>query len=376
MQAIVLVGGEGTRLRPLTLTRPKPALPLVDRPFIRYIVDWVTGHGITEVVMCCGFGAGPLREVLGEGNGQGPAIRYVEEPEPLGTAGPLRLADDEVALDEPFVVLNGDVLADLDLSGLIRAHEEHGPTATIGLHSVADPSSYGLVRRAGGPAAPGAKPTAAGGEVLEFLEKPTREQVVTDEVNAGAYVLDRSVIDLIPSNRMVSIEREIFPRLVGQGLYGHRLDGYWMDIGTPERYLQASWDILERRVRTATGARLDDAGLLVEDTANVDPNASVEPPALLESGVVVEPGARVGGRAVIGSGSTIGERAAVSEAVVLSGCRIGPRARIRGAVLGPGVEVGEGARVGSGAVVGEGARIHAAVELADGARLGPGEVAS
>jgi len=376
MQALILVGGEGTRLRPLTLTRPKPALPLVDRPFIRYIVDWVARHGVTDVVMACSFGAEPLREVLGEDDRQGPRIRYVEERQPLGTAGPLRLAADEGLLGERFLVLNGDLLTDLDLSALIRAHEERGAVATLALYPVADPSSYGLVRRAGGPTAPGATPASVEGDVLEFLEKPDAGQIDTDEISAGAYVLERSVIDSIPPREMVSIEREVFPHLVGQGLYGHRLEGYWMDIGTPERYLQASWDILEGRVQTATAARLDGAGLLVEDGAQVDPGASVNPPALLETEVAVGAGAAIGARAVIGHGCQIGERATISSSVVLSDCTIGPQASVHEAILAPGVQVGEGARVESGAVIGEGARIEAGVAIGDGARLDPGEVAS
>ena len=376
MQAMVLVGGEGTRLRPLTLTRPKPALPLVDRPFIRYIVDWVARHGVTDVVMGCGFGADPLRELLGEGDGQGPRIRYVEEREPLGTAGPLRLAADEGLLGDRFLVLNGDLLTDLDLSALIRAHEERGAVATLALYPVEDPSSYGLVRRAGGPTGPGVAPASAEGEVIEFLEKPDAGQIDTDEISAGAYVLERSVIDSIPPGKMVSIEREVFPHLVGQGLYGHRLEGYWMDIGTPERYLQASWDILEGRVQTATAARLDRAGLLVEDGAQVDPRARVNPPALLETEVTVGAGAMIGARAVIGRGSQIGERATIRGSVVLSDCGIGPQAIVHEAILAPGVEVGEGARVEAGAVIGEGARIEAGGAIGDGARLGPGEVAS
>jgi mannose-1-phosphate guanylyltransferase len=376
MQALVLVGGEGTRMRPLTLTRPKPALRLVDRPFLRYIVDWVARHGVTEVVMCCGFGADPLREALGEGDGQGPSIRYVEEREPMGTAGPLRLAGEQGPLDDRFLVLNGDLLADFDLGALVRAHEQRGAVATLALHPVEDPSSYGLVRRAGGPDAPGAPPASAGGEVLEFVEKPDPGQVGTDEVSAGAYVLERGVIDLIAPGTMVSIEHEVFPRLVGRGLYGHRVDGYWMDIGTPERYLQASWDILEGRVRTAAGARLDGAGLLVEDGAQVDPAASVNPPALLETGVAVGAGAAIGARAVIGRRSRIGERATVSGSVVMSECRIGPQATVHDAILAPGVEVGEGSRVEAGAVIGERARVQAGVTIADGRRLGPGEVAS
>jgi mannose-1-phosphate guanylyltransferase len=363
-------------MRPLTLTRPKPALPLVDRPFICYIVEWLARHGITDVVMACGFGADPLRAVLGEGGGRGPRIRYVEESEPLGTAGPLRLAADEGLLGERLLVLNGDLLCDLDLSALIRTHEERGAAATLALHAAEDPSSYGVVRRAGGPAALGASPASAEGEVLEFLEKPDPDRIETDEVSAGAYVLERSVIESIPPGKLVSIEHEIFPRLVGQGLYGHRLDGYWMDVGTPERYLQASWDILEGRVQTAAGRRVDGTGLLVEDGARVDRAASVNPPALLETEVAVGAGAAVGARAVIGHRSEIGERASVSSSVLLSDCRIGPQASVHEAILATGVEVGEGARIEPGAVVGDGARIEAGVAIAAGARLGPGEVAS
>jgi mannose-1-phosphate guanylyltransferase len=336
MQALVLVGGEGTRMRPLTLTRPKPALPLVDRPFIRYIVDWLSRHRVAEVVMACGFGADPLREVLGEGDGQGPRIRYVEEREPLGTAGPLRLAADEGLLGDRFLVLNGDLLSDLALSALIRGHEERGAVATLALSPVEDSSTYGLVRRAGGPTAPGASPATAEGEVLEFLEKPDPGEIDTDEVSTGAYVLERSVVEAIPPGRMVSIEHEVFPRLVGQGLYGHRLEGYWMDIGTPERYLQATWDILEGRVET-----------------EVEPS----PEAVMVAGEAsVAETAVVGPRAVVADGCRVGERATVRGSVLLEGCTIGDGAEVLDSILGPGVEVEEGVTLRD-AVVGEGERV-------------------
>jgi mannose-1-phosphate guanylyltransferase len=376
MQALILAGGEGTRLRPLTLTRPKPAIQLVDRPFIRHMVDWVVRHGVDEVVIASGFGADVLREAIGGDDDSSTRVRYVREPDPLGTAGPLRLAADEGILDERFLVLNGDVLADLDLGALMRAHEEADAVATLALYPVEDPGAYGLVRRGGGPEAPGAKAGTPGGPVIGFLEKPEHDQIDTDEISAGAYVIDRRVVELIPRGRMVSIEREIFPRLVGQGLYGHRLEGYWMDIGTPERYLQASWDILEGRVRDEAAARLDRDGLLVEDAAQVDDTATVRPPALLQSEVDVGAGATVGPRAVIGSRSEIGERAEVSTSVLMSGCRIGSNAQVHEAILAPGVEVGEGARLGAGSVVGEGARIEAGARIPDGALIPPGEVVS
>jgi mannose-1-phosphate guanylyltransferase len=342
MQALVLVGGEGTRLRPLTLTRPKPALPLVDRPFIRYLVEWLSRHGVDEVIMACGFRADGLRDALGDELPGGPSIAYVEEPEPLGTAGPVRFAADRGLLGERFMVLNGDLLTDLDLTGLQRQHAETGAVATIGLHPVDDPSSYGLVRR------------RQDGEVLGFLEKPEPDQIDTDEVNAGAYVLERPVIELIPAGRAVSIEREVFPRLVGQGLYGRRLEGYWTDIGTPERYLQASWDILEGRVRTDVVASA--AGLLIEDRAEVADGAKIGPHAVVRAGSVVSDGARVAG------------------SVLLEGCQVGERAVIKGSILGDGVVVGEGATIGEGSVLGDGAVVEAGASVAAGARIQPGEV--
>src|SRR6478609_1107142 len=201
MQAIVLVGGEGTRLRPLTLAVPKPALTLVDRPFLAYMVEWLAGHGVTEVVLACGFLPDVLREALGDGELAGARIRYVAEPEPRGTAGAIRFAADELGedLEDRFLALNGDVLTDLDLTALLRAHEERRARATLGLHPVEDSSAYGLV--SSGPE----------GEVLEFLEKTG--EAAPGEVNAGMYVLESSVLDLIPSGENVSIERDVFPRL-------------------------------------------------------------------------------------------------------------------------------------------------------------------
>src|SRR3954447_19823791 len=239
MQALVLVGGEGTRLRPLTNTIPKPVVPLAGRPFLSYMVDWLAGHGVEEIVFACGFMPDALRDVFGDGAPGGPRLRYVAEPEALGTAGAIKFSAGE--LDERFLALNGDVLTDLDLTALIRAHEKRGATATLGLYPVDDPSSYGLVRRDDGDA------------IAEFLEKPEDggSDQAEAEVNAGIYMLERSLLDEIPGGRAVSIEREVFPRLVGNGLYGLRLEGYWMDIGTPQRYLQASWDILEARVKTS-----------------------------------------------------------------------------------------------------------------------------
>jgi mannose-1-phosphate guanylyltransferase len=314
VQAIVLVGGEGTRLRPLTSDVPKPAVTLVDRPFLAYAIEWLAAHGVTEVVLACGFLPDVLREALGdEERHAGVTITYVTEPERLGTAGAIRFAADALGdrLEERFLALNGDVLADLDLTALLRAHEERGARATIALHPVEDSSAYGLVRCDGDE------------RVLEFLEKTG--ETVPGEINAGAYVLERSVLDLVPAGRAVSIEREVFPRLVGEGLCGLLLDGYWMDIGTPERYLQASWDILEGRVETE-----------VEST---------RPGCLVAEGAEVDAEARVGERAVISSGCRIGAGAELSETVLLDGCTVGEGARVERSILAPGATVEAGAQL-------------------------------
>jgi mannose-1-phosphate guanylyltransferase len=324
VQAIVLVGGEGTRLRPLTSDVPKPAVTLVDRPFLAYAIEWLAAHGVDEVVLACGFLPDVLREALDDHEHAGVTITYAVEPEPLGTAGAIRFAAEALGdrLEERFFALNGDVLADLDLSALVRAHEERDARATIALHPVADSSAYGLVR------------CGTDGRVLEFTEK-TGEQV-PGEINAGAYVLERSVLDLVPAGRAVSIEREVFPRLVGEGLHGLLLEGYWMDIGTPERYLQASWDILEGRVET-----------------QVEPTS---PGRLLAENATVDAAARVGQRAVISSGCRLDADAEVTDSVLLEGCKVGQGAQVRGSILAPGAEVEAGAQL-LNAVVGRDERV-------------------
>jgi mannose-1-phosphate guanylyltransferase len=238
---VILVGGEGTRLRPLTEEIPKPVLPLAGRPFLSYVLDWLGREGVEEVVLACGFRADKVRAALGDGGGGQPRLRYVEEPEPRGTAGAIKFAQD--VLEERFLALNGDVLMDLDLRALVEAHEQRDARATIALYPVEDPSEYGLVRR------------TEDGEILGFVEKPGPDEVDTDEVNAGAYVLERALLDDVPADRKVSIERDVFPELVGKGLYGVRLDGYWLDIGTPERYRQAGEDIVAGRFAPAGQGR-------------------------------------------------------------------------------------------------------------------------
>jgi mannose-1-phosphate guanylyltransferase len=356
LQAVILVGGEGTRLRPLTSTVPKPLVPLVDRPFIAYMLEWLRGHGIDDVVMSCGFLATSVRNVLGDGSEFGLRLRFMEEPEPRGTAGALKFA--ESMLDERFLMLNGDVLADLDLTAQIAQHERTGAVGTLALVPVPDPTAYGLVR------------VAEDGAVSEFVEKPSSDVIDTNLISAGAYVLERSVLDMIAPGRNVSIEREVWPRLVGNGLYGFTAAGYWLDIGTPERYLQATFDILEGNVRTAVGERLGPSFSAIAASAEVA--GRVVPPALVERGCRIESGAHVGSLVVLAEGVTVGEGTTIERAVVLNGADIGPRCVLRDCIVAAGCRVGAGSQITDGAVLGEGVTVGADNVITHGARIAPG----
>jgi mannose-1-phosphate guanylyltransferase len=356
MQAVILAGGEGTRLRPLTSTIPKPVVPLADRPFIVHMLEWLKGHGVDDVVLSCGFLASGVRNVLGDGEALGLRIRYVEESHPLGTAGPVKLA--EPLLDERFLVLNGDVLTDLDVSAQIAAHERTGAKATLALIGVEDPSAYGLVR------------LDEDGAVREFVEKPPADQIDTNLINAGCYVIEREVLDRIQPDTKTSFEREVFPSLIGSGLHGFPQSGYWLDIGTPERYLEATFDILEKNVDTAVGRGMGPAYLSVPESVHT--GGRVIPPALVEESVTIEQGARVGSLAVLGHHVHVGAHAVVERAVVLQGAVIGEGAVVRDCIVSAGARIGDHTIVDGGAVIGEGVMIGAHNHISRGARIFPG----
>ena len=358
MQAVILVGGEGTRLRPLTSTVPKPVVSLVDRPMMVYMLEWLRGHGIDDVIMSCGFKATKVREVLGDGSQLGISLRFVEEPEPRGTAGALKFAGD--LLDGRFLMLNGDVLTDLDLTAQIAQHERTGATGTLALVPVADPSSYGLVR------------LRDDCSVDEFLEKPPPGAVLdTNLISAGAYVLERSVLDLIAPDRNVSIEREVWPALVDQGLYGFVDDAaYWIDVGTPERYLQATFDILEGNVRTGVAEKLATDDLSVDPSAQVDGRTVA--PAIVGAGARIAAGAHVGSLAVLGANVVVGAGSVVERAVVLDGAQVGEGCLLRDCIVGPGARIGDRSQVIGGAMLGAGVTVGSDNVVAHGARLFPG----
>jgi mannose-1-phosphate guanylyltransferase len=356
MQAVILVGGEGKRLRPLTSTVPKPVVPLVDRPFISFMLEWLRQHGIDDVIMSCGFLATSVRNVLGDGSGLGIRLRFVEEPEPRGTAGALKFA--ESLLDERFLMLNGDVLTDIDVTRQIAQHEETGARATLALVPVPDPTAYGLVH------------LREDRSVKDFVEKPSSDKIDTNLISAGAYVLEREVLELVPPGRNVSIEREVWPLLIGDGLYGFPSESYWLDIGTPERYLKGTFDIIEGNVETAVKERLGSDWLAIDASAVV--NGRVIPPAVLERGVRVGEGAHVGSLAVLADDVSIGAGSTVERAVILNGAQIGDGCTLRDCIVAAGCRVGARTQITGGAVLGEGVTVGADNVITRGARIFPG----
>jgi mannose-1-phosphate guanylyltransferase len=358
VQAVILVGGEGTRLRPLTSTVPKPVMPLVDRPFLAYMLEWLRRHDVDDVVLSMGYLSTAVRNVLGDGAAYGLRLRYVEEPEPRGTAGALKYA--ESLLDERFFMLNGDVLTDMDLSAQLAQHVSTGARGTLALVPVDDPSSYGLVRMNGENA------------VLEFVEKPSIDQIDTNLISAGAYILEREVVDLIPPDANVSIEREIWPQLVGEGLFGFAHErAYWLDIGTPERYLQGTFDIIEGDVMTEVTQRLGTDYVALADDVTIPESARVVPPAVIERGVELGEGSHVGSLVVLCDGVSVGPDARIERAVVMQGAEIGEGCILRDCVVAAGARIGAQTQVTGGAVLGEGVTIGADNVLTHGVRVFP-----
>ena len=334
MQCVILAGGLATRMRPLTETIPKPLIPLVDRPFLYHVLDHLAAHGIEEALLSSPYLEETFAAYLAA-RGEGPRVRWITEPTPLGTGGAVANAARDVG--ETFLVLNGDILTDLDLTALVARHRAREATATIALAPVPDARPYGLVT------------VGEDGRVREFREKP--EEKVPGIVNAGTYVMEPEGVRHVPQGRAVSIEREVFPALIESGA---RVEGfvswdYWKDLGTPESYLRATFDALEGRVKGLSYA-----------APFVDPTARVSLRSHLGRWVVVGPAAR------------IDDEAEVEDSVLLAGAVVEAGARVRDSILGPAAIIGRGA-VLSGAVLAEGAVIPSGAS-AEGARVAAGKV--
>jgi mannose-1-phosphate guanylyltransferase len=326
MRAVVLVGGFGTRLRPLTYTTPKPLLPVGNRPILEHVLTNLAAGGVTDVVLSLGFKPDRFREAYPDGRCAGVRLAYAVEDEPLDTAGAIRFAALEAGFDDDtFLAVNGDVLTDLDVGALVAFHRERGAEATIHLTPVDDPSAFGVV------------PTDGHGRVTAFIEKPRRDEAPTNLINAGTYVLEPSVLGRIAARGRVSIERETFPAVVADGrLFALPTDDYWLDTGRPDQYLRANLDVVD--------------GVRRRGAPHLDGEPVIDPTALVL-------------RSVVGPAVRIGAGARVEESVLLAGADIGDGAVVRGSILGRDVVVGAGADV-SDAVIGDGEGVEPAAVLA------------
>ncbi len=341
MKAILLAGGKGTRLRPLTIHTPKPIVPIFNRPFLHYQLDLLKQvPEIDEVILSLNYQPRRIEEIFGDGGDSGVAIRYVVEPAPLGTAGAIRYAGD--ALRESVVVFNGDVLTGLDLGAVIALHRERRARATIVLTPVENPAAYGLVE------------SDAAGNIQRFLEKPSADEITCNTINAGIYVLEPDTFDRIPREVPWSIERSFFPSLIerGETFVAYVDRGYWIDIGTPEKYMQVHADIMDGRYRMPPFTA-GPATCWVSPDARVEDGAVLEGPCFVDEGAIVKAGARIGPYTVIGRQVHVEEHAQLDHAIVWANTRISQEAVVRGSILGRHCHVGRSAVIADGVVLGD-----------------------
>jgi mannose-1-phosphate guanylyltransferase len=359
MQAVILVGGQGTRLRPITYDIPKALVPLRNRPFMGYMLDFLRAGGIDGVVLSLGYLPDPIQEYLAGCDLDGFSVDYAVEDRALGTAGGIGNAARYLRSGEPVVAVNGDVLSGMDLRKLIQKHRDSRALATITLTSVEDPTAYGLVE------------VDHEMVVRRFIEKPAADEVTTSLINAGIYVLEPEVLEMIPPGREVSIEREIFPTLEARGrLRAHVSSSYWRDIGTPRSYLAASYDVLSGAIGAGDGFDFHD----VDPSVRLGKNVRLLPPVSVAADCVIGPEATIGGRSALGRGCRVGESALVEGSVLLDGANIEAGAVVRGSIIGRGARVGENAIVRGLAVLGAGAVVGEGNVLDQGIRINPGVV--
>jgi mannose-1-phosphate guanylyltransferase/phosphomannomutase len=341
MKAVIMAGGEGSRLRPLTSNQQKAMIPMANRPMMEHIIRLLKDHGFDELVITVAFMANNVRTYFGDGSEFGVSIQYATEETPLGTAGSVRNAKDE--LDERFLVIAGDVITDIDLSAIVRFHEEKGAVATIGLKSMEDPLEFGIVI------------TNEDGSIERFLEKPTWGQVFSDTINTGIYVLEPEIFDYIDGDRAVDFSGEVFPALLdaGRPLFGYSCEGYWEDVGTLAAYGRAHQDVLDGKVDLHLPGFGVGEGVWVGEGSEIDPSATIEGPVIIGDNCRIGAGAEVREYTVLGSNVRVGRDASLHRAVVHDNSYLAAGVRLRGTVVGRSCDLRQGARCEEGVVLGE-----------------------
>jgi mannose-1-phosphate guanylyltransferase len=352
-KAVILVGGEATRLRPLTCNTAKMMVPVLNRPFFEHLAGYLKKHNVIDIILAVGKSSEQIHDYFGDGSKLGVRLMYSMEDLPLGTAGAVKNA--ERLLDDSFVVLNGDIFTDIDLGRMMRLHRKNKAIASLALTPVEDPTIYGVVE------------TDSEGRVRRFVEKPPPDKVTTNMINAGIYILEPDILSCIPSNTFSMFERDVFPPLLekGQVIYGYSFQDYWIDIGTPDKYLKLHHDLLRRHG--------GDKGIRFEGQSFVHPSSRIEGPAVIGEGCFIDRNCTVGGPAVLGARCRMEEGAAVEGAVLWQDCRIGKGAKLRNCLVACRCHVGEESEIPDNCILGDDVLVEDGSKLSQGTKIWPGE---
>lgn len=350
MKAVVLIGGEGTRLRPLTCNTPKAIMPILNRPFLEHLLGYLKEHGVADAILAVGYLPDPIQNCLGDGTQLGVRLTYLMEESPLGTAGAVKNA--ESYLDGPFFVFNGDIITGIDLTAMMKRHKEVKPKVSIALTPVDNPTIYGVVE------------TDTRGMVQRFIEKPTWDKVTTNMINAGIYILEPEVLVHIPASTPSMFENYLFPRLleIGESILGYPSDAYWIDIGTPEKYLKANHDLLLQQAGR---------GIQAKGKSQFHPTAQIEEPVLIAEGCIIAEDAKLKGPVVLGPHCEIGKGAVVQGAVLWHHSRVGEKAILKNCVVCSHSYVGQGSHVPDNCVLGDSVTVASGNILDKGTQVWP-----
>ncbi len=353
MKAVILVGGEATRLRPLTCNTPKMMVPVLNRPFFEHLVGYLKKHNVVDIILAVGKSSEQIQDCFGDGSKLGIRLTYSTENLPLGTAGAVKNA--ERLLDDSFIVLNGDIFTDIDLGRMMRLHEENKAVASLALTPVQDPTIYGVVE------------TDSESRVKRFIEKPPRDKVTTNMINAGIYILEPGILSCVAPNTFSMFERDVFPPLLeeGQVIYGYPFRDYWIDMGTPDKYLKLQHDLL----RHHGGCN----GVKLEGESFVHSSAQIVGPAIIGEGCLIDRNSIVREPAVLGARCRVEEGAVVEGAVLWQDCRIGKGAKLRNCLVACRCHVGEDSEIPDDCVLGDDILVGKGSKLPQGTKIWPGE---
>jgi len=352
-KAVILVGGEATRLRPLTCNTPKIMVPVLNRPFLEHFVDYLKTHNIIDIILATGKAPEHVQDYFGDGSKFGVRIAYSIENLPLGTAGAVKNA--ERFLDDPFLVFNGDVFTDIDLSAMMRLHRENKATASLALTPVDDPTIYGVVE------------TDSQGRVRRFVEKPNWDKVTTNMINAGIYILEPGILSYITPNTFSMFERDVFPLLLekGQTMYGYPFQDYWIDMGSPDKYLKLQHDLLQRHI--------GNKGTKFEGESFVHSSAQIEGPAIIGEACFIDRNAIMKGPAILGTRCRVEEGAVIQGAILWQDCKIGRGAKLRNCLVASRCCIGEESEILDGCILGDDVRVEKGNKLSNGIKIWPGQ---